>query len=408
MKLMLYKWGGFNEDLLKDKLIEAGYEVCICEKECKDHTRDMNLAFELMQAVYREKVDAIISFDYFPVISLACDTCKILYYSWIYDSPMTTVYAKAAKLSCNRIGVFDRDLANRFNERGISTVFYTPLATDTEELEKRMRSTQKGFGNLKNGGACDVSFVGSLYTDHNNYYDIFKDEDISVKNHNNSVVYDNLWSRLDEIISRQKFCYDKDYLSECDFSLDYLNEKMIDHGLCLDEDFDAPFEEIIVADVLEKKVTVEERQSLMSAVAAKCDGKYLFNLYTTSDTGYDSLVNKCNRGKIDYQSEMPKVFKNSKINLHISLRSIHSGIPQRALDIPSCGGFLLANDCEELREYFKVGEEVETYSSLEECMDKIEYYLMNDEIRCKVAERGYEKAGRDFSYGKGLKCLLRK
>lgn len=406
MKLLLYKWGGFNEELLKNKLIEAGHNVCICETECKDHTRDMNLAFEIMQTVYKEHVDAVISFDYFPVISLACDTCKIVYYSWIYDSPMTTVYAKAAKLSCNRIGVFDRDLADKFNSEGISTVFHALLATDTSDFSKRILTTGRGFGNLKNNGCCDVSFVGSLYTDNNNYYDLFKNEDLNNDKSTNTEEGKSVWEALDEIISKQMFCYDKNYLSACDFSLEYLNKKMESHGLCLDEDFDAPFEDIIKSDVLEKKVTVMERQALMSSVAAICNGKYRFNLYTTSNTDYDWNVKKCNRGKIDYQTEMPKVFKNSRINLHISLRSIHSGIPQRALDIPSCGGFLLANDCDELREYFKVGEEVETFASLEECEDKIKFYLENEDVRIRIANAGYEKVKEAFSYEKGIAGLM--
>ena len=60
----------------------------------------------------------------------------------------------------------------------------------------------------------------------------------------------------------------------------------------------------------------------------------------------------------------------------------------------------------ELREYFKVGEEIETYSSLDECLDKISYYLEHEDVRQKIAEAGYEKVKKEFSYEKGLGRLL--
>ena len=40
---------------------------------------------------------------------------------------------------------------------------------------------------------------------------------------------------------------------------------------------------------------------------------------------------------------MPYVFRNSRINLNITLRSIKSGIPLRCMDIYGAGGFLLSN-----------------------------------------------------------------
>lgn len=48
-------------------------------------------------------------------------------------------------------------------------------------------------------------------------------------------------------------------------------------------------------------------------------------------------------GAVDYYEVMPHVFKQSKINLNITLRSIQSGMPLRAWDIMGAGGFLLSN-----------------------------------------------------------------
>lgn len=48
-------------------------------------------------------------------------------------------------------------------------------------------------------------------------------------------------------------------------------------------------------------------------------------------------------GPIDWYSVMPLVFKNTCINLNITLKSIQSGIPLRGMDIMGSGGFLLTN-----------------------------------------------------------------
>lgn len=69
---------------------------------------------------------------------------------------------------------------------------------------------------------------------------------------------------------------------------------------------------------------------------------------------------------------MPKVFKCSKVNLNISLKTIRTGIPLRILDILASGGFVISNFQEELAEYFRLGEEIITYGDIEEL-----YYLVN-------------------------------
>lgn len=101
------------------------------------------------------------------------------------------------------------------------------------------------------------------------------------------------------------------------------------------------------------------------------------------------------------------MFSGSKINLNLSLRSIHSGIALRVLDIMACGGFVLSNWQPEIAEYFEEGKEIVTFGCVEECMDKIRYYLEHEEERRQIAAAGYRKVKRDFSYGTGLARLLK-
>ena len=103
---------------------------------------------------------------------------------------------------------------------------------------------------------------------------------------------------------------------------------------------------------------------------------------------------------------MPLVFTGSRINLNITLRSIHSGIPLRVLDIMACGGFVLTNWQPEIEEYFADGEEIVMFRSLEECMSKIDYYLTHEEERKQIARNGQKKVREAFSYQIGLAKLF--
>lgn len=45
----------------------------------------------------------------------------------------------------------------------------------------------------------------------------------------------------------------------------------------------------------------------------------------------------------------------------------------------------------ELTDYFTIGVDLETYSSMDELVDKCTYYLAHDEERKQIAKNGYEK-----------------
>lgn len=72
------------------------------------------------------------------------------------------------------------------------------------------------------------------------------------------------------------------------------------------------------------------------------------------------------------------------------------------------GGFLIHPFCEGLKEEFVAGEHYEDYKTQEELFTKIDYYLdpKNEELRKKIAQSGYEKCVKDFSYTERVKKLI--
>lgn len=388
MKLLVYSWNELNDDILIENLVRLGYEVGVFEYPCQNYMNDMKFAFELMQQIEQLNIEGIITFNYLPIVSMACDIKKIQYFAWIYDSPHNTLYAKTILSDCNRVGNFDRALVKDLNSIGIQNVFHLPLSVDTEYFSRVWDNP-----NVKE---ADIAFVGRMYNDEWNYYDKLK------KKHEANAA--DTWGRADALINKQCFNWKEEFLNRAflDTDMDYFLQLAKDEDLLFGEDFIAHDEDTVCKKVFDRKVTETERNLLIKSVTELSDSNnYDFKLYTSPD-----YENRYNMGGADYKTETPAVFHKSRINLNISLRSIKTGIPLRILDILGCGGFCLTNPQEEILEYFDVDKEIVVYNSLEECLDKIKYYLLHEEERQAIAVRGYEKVKKDFSYEKGLKILL--
>ncbi len=85
---------------------------------------------------------------------------------------------------------------------------------------------------------------------------------------------------------------------------------------------------------------------------------------------------------------MPLVFRDSRINLNTTTRSMKSGLAQRIWDVLGCGGFLLSNYQPELEDYFEIGKDLEVYENYDELIEKIDYYLKNEDKRLEITSNG--------------------
>lgn len=127
-------------------------------------------------------------------------------------------------------------------------------------------------------------------------------------------------------------------------------------------------------------------------------------LYTSEPT--PQLKGIKNMGEVHYMYEMPLVFKYSKINLNITLRSIRNGIPLRAMDIMGAGGFLLTNYQNDFAMHFVDGEDYVSYSDREDMLNKIKYYLEHEDERKLIAENGCRKVREEHTYTQRLSEII--
>lgn len=144
--------------------------------------------------------------------------------------------------------------------------------------------------------------------------------------------------------------------------------------------------------VINRRITGTERQELLTAVGQK----HSLDIYTPDSRL--KLPGAVNHGTADYYRMAPLIFKITKINLNISLRSIKSGIPLRAFDIMGAGGFLLSNFQADFLDNFIPGEDFEYFESQQDLLDKIDYYLSHEDERAAIAKNGHDKVASAHTY----------
>ena len=96
-------------------------------------------------------------------------------------------------------------------------------------------------------------------------------------------------------------------------------------------------------------------------------------------------------GPSQYAEKYVNIINSFDINLCF-LRKINRDLQTtRSIEIPACGAFMLAERTNEHLELFKEGKEADYFSSDDEMLDKIKYYLKNKEKRNKIAKAGRER-----------------
>ncbi len=376
MRILYYCWDELTSADFLQSAEELGYTVAVLRCPLPNKLIDAEFNEKLELIVKCDSYDCIFTFNYFPVISKFANTHNIKYICWLFDSPNLTLYSESVFNSCNYIFSFDKIEVMRLKSMGIKNIFHMPLAVNTKRLKTLLKTdSQKNY-------SYDVSFLGNLYNDEYNFFNQIKNMpeyykgffDAIIKTQMNIFGYDIVSDLItDEFMEQIRF---------------FVCFQMIDEIMLKEKDF--------FINMLHKKITTVERSELLKLISSE----YKVTCFSPASS---SELNKVDfKGYVNYNSEMPFVFAQSKINLNITLRSILSAIPLRCLDIMGAGGFLLSNYQPELAEYFENGKELVMYESQEDLMNKIHYYLSHDEEREEIARRGREKIEKAFSYEKKL------
>lgn len=392
MHILMYRWKAYNYRDIEQTFLLLGHTVDNIEQELGSY--DVSPEFE---RVIEEKIrgthyDMVFTVNYFPLISNVCERTGVKYISWTCDNPLISMYHESVFHACNYIFTFDKTNYLEFRGMGVKHIWYLPLAVDTERMDALLGAPEEA-GRWKAAQdpemrkyRGDVAFVGSLYERNSydkiknrlpeylrGYFDAVMEAQLNISGANivEPMLTTNILEQLQEYFQLEK--------SEGSFS---------DLGL------------IFQTTVLGFKIAeIERRRALI-----ELSKHYRVNVYSNSDVSDLLRIQYC--GSVDYWSEMPKVFRMSKINLNFTIPNIKSGIPLRIWDVLGCGGFLLTNYQAEIPYYFKEGEDLVCFDSLEDLCEKVGYYLEHEEERKRIAWNGYRKVREKHSYIERIHTIL--
>lgn len=95
-----------------------------------------------------------------------------------------------------------------------------------------------------------------------------------------------------------------------------------------------------------------------------------------------------------FSEDYSKAICATKINLCFLRKINRDEVTSRSVEIPACGGFMIAERTKRHLEFFKEGKEAEFFGSNEEMLKKIKYYLNNPTEMEKIAMAGYNRCLR--------------
>ncbi len=387
MDIIFYRYGSIYEPDMLDAFHRAGLNVIEVTREIEDKSVTNSERISELEKCF-DKCDPMFVYgiNYYPVIARLCNIHGVLYITQTVDSPVLTLFSDTITLPTNRIFLFDREQYNYFSRFNPDCIFHLPLASATDRFDKVISSINQAD---RDRFSCDISFVGSTYREKDPYSEITGLSEYT-QGYVNALV--------DCCLKIYGYYPVKDTITN-DVIDDF--KKAAGSSFPTADDIVTSSDAYVIShEYIGSHIAVKERELTLNTLA-----KYFsVDLFTRSDTSALTGVNI--HDGVRTLDEMPKIFNLSKINLNMTMRPIESGLPLRCFDILGCGGFLMTNYQSEIEDMFVIGEDLETYSGLDELVDKCSFYLNNEDARAKIARNGYGKVSSHYTHFHRLKQML--
>lgn len=382
MKLLFLDNDAFAKLDMIEAFQELGFTVDLFYHDKIRSVRNPDFDEAFRNQVFGAGYDFVFSLNYYQQLSNMCEKYGLKYVSYIYDCPLVSLYSYTVLNKCNYIFLFDKEQYLTLHNAGIGTVYYLPLAANVRRLDAMLPTAA-----IRNKLDTDVSFVGSLYNESHNLFDTLQGLSEHTKGYLTAIMEAQLkvsgYFFIEELLTEP-------ILADLQKARAYTPQP---------DGVETPAY-VYANYFIARKLAELERTRLLSAVSER----HPLKLYTHNPT--PQLPKAENMGPIDYYDVMPYVFRCSKVNLNISLRSIRSGIPLRAFDIIGAGGFLLSNYQADFADCFVAGEDYDFYEDEPDLLQKLDYYLSHDSIREEMAANGHRKLTEQHTFIRRIRQIL--
>lgn len=373
MKILYHTWNALGGYETVDYFKQAGYEYkCIFYQVKNVLQKSHNPEFEeiLHTELNQDSYDCVFSWNYFPLDARVCHDHGIPYIAWVYDYPL---YCGDISLTLpfdtNYAFFFDRNQAREMRQISPSTSFYLPLPTDITRRHRFQLTAQD-----RKKYSSEVSFVGQLYPNALNFF--------------RNPLSDSEKGFLDGVLDAQTKVYGQYFIPDI-ITPAYLT-RVNAQIFGVTDKHRVSIEKLLGA--IPRYITSRERLLLLALLSKE----HQVTVYCKER--HEALTHVQFAETVSNVSEAPLVFKASKINLNVTLKSISSGIPLRILDIMSCAGMVLSNYQPEFPDYFKQWKDIVWYESIIDAKEKTDY-LLKHEAECKqIGINGYQNVCKNFSF----------
>ena len=381
MKFMSFQWRAFSQDDLEEALLAKEIGIKTFSYQFAGIHHDPYLYRHFKSVMESGGYDAVISWNFWPVIAEVCKDIGIPYIAWVYDCPVSYEIMPWAQYPTSYLMIFDKAECEKYRRLGAAHAYHMPLAVNTKRIDNICLTEAEA----REFEGAEVAFLGTMYeSEYSDYKDAFTG-----------------WEKgfLDAIIDAQgEFFGDlifDDVIS--DTFLDTIMVRWNESGILRSENREDL--RAWVYSLLGKERTRRDRIGMLNKIGEKYKTRYY------SYKHYAGIKNAEFHAPLNYHEDMFKMFKATKINLNITYRLITRGIPLRALDVMAAGGFLLSNVQEELLENFRAGVDFACYENERDAVHQVEYFLTHEDERRKIAENGHNAVKR-FDYGVQLDKIL--
>ena len=114
------------------------------------------------------------------------------------------------------------------------------------------------------------------------------------------------------------------------------------------------------------------------------------------------------KGPAGHFHQLNDIYRGSLINIDIGRIYQSDIVTMRVFDVLACGGFVLAAHCDALAELFEIGQEIDSWRTLEELHDKATWYSAHPELARTIAQRGREKILSQHTIRLRVKQMLKR
>ena len=376
MKLLFCERNMLMQRDMEDAFTQLGITFRCASYVFQNPDSDDYYCTHLRHFLTEDAYDAVFSINFIPVIADVCHEMELPYLCWNYDAGWEFHRTDALFYPTNYIFHFDKKACEIYRKAGYRNIIHMPLAVNTRRLDA-MQSTAE----IRAQYTSDVTFLGSLYENQAESFPkllsyLAPEDQTFLLNYcqtecNNYQTH-TLWDQMTETYAST--------LSNRS-ALKNLSPLIL---ICNSASF----------------IANRQRLALLNAVAKQTS----LTLYSTSPA--DLVPGADYRWRAGYYSQMPYIFRHSTINLNLTIPSIQTGIPLRIFDILGAGGFLLTNEQDELSEHFRIGVDLEVFHSIEELLEKTDFYLKHPDAAARIAQNGHEAVKSSFSFEQQFRRML--